>query len=78
EQLFANEVEERIVDGEDHGDDQDELRRRWLDAIRSRGPSPSPVELAAKVMVIVELASRSMWEGAAFSFDPAGRKVRKL
>ena len=78
EQLFANEVEERTVDGEDHGDDQDELRRRWLDAIRTRGPSPSPVELAAKVMVIVELASRSMWEGAAFSFDPGHRKVRKL
>jgi predicted dehydrogenase len=78
EQLFANEVEEKTFDGEDHGDDQDALRLRWLDSIRTRQPSVSPVELATKVMVIVELATRSMWEGAAFGFNPANRKVRKF
>jgi predicted dehydrogenase len=78
EQLFANELEERTFDGEDHGDDQEALRLRWLDSIRTRQPSVSPVELATKVMVIVELATRSMWEGAAFGFNPANRKVRKL
>ena len=78
EQLFANEVDERTVTGEDHGDDQDALRLRWLECIRTREPSPSPVELGAKVMVIVDLATRSMWEGGAFEFDPQSQKVRKL
>jgi len=78
EQLFANEVDERTVTGEDHGDDQDALRLKWLECIRTREPSPSPVELGAKVMVIVDLATRSMWEGGAFEFDPQSLKVRKL
>ena len=78
EQLFANEVEEQTVTGEDHGDDQDALRLKWLECIRTREPSPSPVDLGAKVMVIVDLATRSMWEGGAFEFDPQSQKVRKL
>lgn len=78
EQLFANEVDEQTVTGEDHGDDQDALRLKWLECIRTREPSPSPVELGAKVMVIVDLATRSMWEGGAFEFDPQSQKVRKL
>jgi predicted dehydrogenase len=78
EQLFANEVDERTVTGEDHGDDQDALRLKWLECIRTREPSPSPVDLGAKVMVIVDLATRSMWEGGAFEFDPQSQKVRKL
>jgi hypothetical protein len=29
-----------------------------------------PVEFATRVMVIVDLATRSMWEGKAWDFDP--------
>lgn len=50
--------------------DQDELRLNWLSCIRSREPNWSQVDLAAKVMVVVDLATRSMWEGHAFTFDP--------
>jgi predicted dehydrogenase len=78
ERLFADEVEERTITGEDHGDDQDELRLRWINCIRTRNPVPSPVDLGAKVMVIVDLATRSLWEGGAFSYDPGSRKVKKL
>jgi predicted dehydrogenase len=78
EQLFADELDERTATGEDHGDDQDALRLKWLECIRTRGPSPSPVDLGAQVMVIVDLATRSMWEGGAFEFDPQSQKVRKL
>ncbi len=78
ERLFAEELEERTIEGEDHGDDQAFLRRRWIECIRSREPVPSPVELGTKVMVIVDLATRSMWEGSAFRFDPARMKVKKL
>jgi predicted dehydrogenase len=78
ERLFSEEVEERTIEGESHGDDQALLRRRWIECIRTREPVPSPVELGAKVMVIVDLATRSMWEGSAFGFDPVKMKVKKL
>ena len=78
ERLYADEVEERTIEGEDQGDDQDMLRLQWLAAIRSKAPSPSPVELGAKVMVIVDLATRSLWEGSAFGFDPKTMRARKL
>jgi len=78
ERLFSEEVEERTIEGEDHGDDQALLRRRWIECIRTREPVPSPVELGAKVMVIVDLATRSMWEGSAYGFDPRKMKVKKL
>ncbi len=78
EQLFADELEERTIVGEDIGDDQDALRRKWLDCLHTREAPPSPVELGTKVMVIVDLATRSMWEGGAFGYDPRTQKVKKL
>jgi predicted dehydrogenase len=78
ERLFADEVEEQTFTGADIGDDQDLLRLKWVEGIRTREPVPSPVELGAKVMVIVDLATRSIWEGGAFSYDPGSRKVKKL
>lgn len=78
EQLFADELEERTIVGEDIGDDQDALRRKWLECVHTREAPPSPVELGTKVMVIVDLATRSMWEGGAFGFDPHTQKVKKL
>ena len=78
ERIYADQVDEQNFEGEDHGDDQDQLRLQWLNAIRSRSPAPSPVDLAAKVMVAVDLATRSIWEGSAFGFDPASMRTRKL
>jgi hypothetical protein len=78
ERIWAEEVDERTFQGEDLGDDQDQLRLHWLNAIRSKGPPASTVELGAKVMVVVDLATRSLWEGSAFGFDPVQRKVKKL
>ena len=76
--IVADEVEERTITGEDQGDSQDLLRLKWIECIRTRAPTPSPVELATKVMVIVDLATRSLWEGGAFSYDPVKRKVKKV
>jgi predicted dehydrogenase len=78
ERIFADEVDEQNIEGEDLGDSQDQLRVAWVEAIRSKGPSPSPVELGAKVMVAVDLATRSLWQGAAFGFDPKTMRARKL
>ncbi|MFN0058737.1 MAG: Gfo/Idh/MocA family protein [Planctomycetota bacterium] len=71
EPKYSEEVEERTVECEDIGNDQDMLRLNWLHAIRTREQNASPVELGTKVMVIVDLATRSMWDGKAYAFSPA-------
>ena len=57
--------------------DQDALRLHWLECIRTRNASMSDVDLGTKVMVIVDLATRSLWQGGAFTYDPVRRSVRK-
>jgi predicted dehydrogenase len=80
ERIWAEEVEEREFPpptGPAIGDQQ-ALRLHWLDCIRTRAKPRSDVELGTKVMVIVDLATRSMWEGGAFGYDPERRRVRRL
>jgi predicted dehydrogenase len=79
ERLYADEVEERQIPplAEDV-EVQDQLRLDWLEAIRTRRAPRSDVELGTKVMVIVDLATRSIWEGGAFAFDPRTMTVRKI
>lgn len=79
ERIYAEEVDERTIDGGvDSGDSQDALRVQWLEAIRTRKAPDSDVELGTKAMVAVDLATRSLWEGGAFGFDPATLSVRRL
>jgi predicted dehydrogenase len=80
ERLYAEEVQERQIDGpaEPGLGDHDKLRLHWLSAIRNRERPESDIELGTKVMVIVDLATRSMWERAAFGYDPERQKVKKL
>ena len=77
ERIFADEIEEQTIECEDIGNDQDALRRNWLQCIRSREPAVSGVDLATKMMVAVGLATRSMWEGSAFTFDPQTMTAKK-
>lgn len=77
EQIFADDVDRREIECRDIGNDQDALRLNWLDCIRTRQPAKSNIDLATKVMVMVDLATRSMWEGAAFAFDPKTLKAKK-
>jgi predicted dehydrogenase len=58
--------------------DQDYLRLNWLESIRDRKKPFSTVDVGAKVMVAVDLATRSMWENKAFTFDKETREVRAL
>jgi predicted dehydrogenase len=78
ERLYADEVDEREIPATTEGDDQDNLRLDWLTCIRTRQKPASDIELGTKVMVIVDLASRSIWEGKAFAYDAQDKKVRKL
>jgi len=68
ERIFADEVEEKVVRLKQVAD-QDEMRLAWLRSIRTRETPPGNIDLATKMMVAVDLATRSMWEGHAFVFD---------
>ncbi len=70
ERLYVDEIDADEIKCEDIGNDQDALRLNWLESIHSREPAISNIDLATKVMVIVDLASRSMWTGQAYTFDP--------
>jgi len=76
ERIFVDEVDERTIECEGVHD-QDELRLDWLHCIRTREAVRSPAELGARIMVVVDLATRSMWEGSAFTYDPTTQKVRR-
>jgi predicted dehydrogenase len=78
ERVWAEELDEKKVECPDIGDDQHRHRLKWLRCIRTREQPDSTVELGAKVMVVVDLATRSMWEGGAFGFDPETLAVTKL
>ena len=69
ENIYSEEIDNQDIKF-DKGASQDELRLDFLKAVRSRGQVLSPVELGLKVMVIVDLAARSMWEGKSFTYDP--------
>ncbi len=75
ERVFAEDIEERTIDCA-RVDPQPTLRLDWIECIRSREMNISPVLLAAQVNVIVDLATRSMWDGRAWSFDPATGEAR--
>ena len=67
ERIYADEVDEHNhkLPSVNH----DHLRRNFLSSVRSRKPTESPVELGLKIMVIVDLATRSMWDGKSYVFD---------
>lgn len=80
ERLYADEIDETVIGAPPRrvANDHDHLRLNWLECIRTREKPASDIDLGTKVMVIVDLATRSMWEGKAFGYDRAGQKVRKL
>jgi predicted dehydrogenase len=80
ERIWAEEVEEREIPPPEGPamDDQQALRLHWLDCIRTRQQTRSDVDLGVKVMVIVDLATRSLWEGGTYKFNPANNRVNRI
>lgn len=78
ERLYAEEIEPRTIECPDIGNDQDMHRLKWMKCIRTREQPDSDVEQGAKVMVIVDLATRSMWTGHAYEFDPSSLTARAV
>ena len=77
ERIFVDDIDSERIECEDIGNDQDMLRLNWLECIRTRQPAKSNIDLASKVLVAVDLATRSMWEGHAFKFDPSTMRASK-
>ncbi len=67
---YAEEGEEQKPQLPNIGDDQDQHRMNWLASIRSRQQPNSNTDMGLKVMVVVDLATRSAWEGGTWTFDP--------
>jgi predicted dehydrogenase len=78
ERPYVEEIDPETVQCPDIGNDQDAHRLGWLQSIRTREQPLSSVELGTMVMVIVDLATRSMWEGKAFAFDPKTMTARAV
>lgn len=78
ERIFAEELEEKIFEGPDNGDAQDQLRLHWIECIRGITKPLSDIELGTKVMAVVDLATRSMWDGSAYRFDPERMKAEAV
>ena len=58
--------------------DQDAHRLHWFSCMRTREKAIGDVDTATKVMVIVDLATRSMWDGSAYTFDPATLTAKRV
>jgi predicted dehydrogenase len=78
ERIYADDIDPERIECEDIGNDQDQLRLNWLTCIRTREPAVSNIDLATKVMVIVDLATRSMWTGRAWEFDHETMEARAV
>ena len=78
ERIYADDVDAVTVECPEVPDDQDLHRLKWLNCIRTREQPDSDVEQGTKVMAMVDLAARSMWEGAAYTFDPRTMRARKV
>jgi predicted dehydrogenase len=70
ERIYSDELDEKRIDCPDIGNDQDVHRLNFLQCVRTRQRPDSDIEQGAKVMVVVDLATRSLWEGGAYRFDP--------
>ena len=79
ERIYAESIEEQVFEGDNTlGDPQDQLRLHWLRAIRGQEAPLSDISLGTKVMVVVDLATRSIWEGKAYGFDAERMKARAI
>jgi predicted dehydrogenase len=75
---YVDLIEPRRIECPDIGNDQDLMRLTWLKAIRDRKQPASTVDFATKVMVAVDLATRSLWDGHSYEFDRETMRVTRI
>lgn len=69
ERIFADDIDPKTYECE-QVHEHNAIRLDWLRSVRTREQNASQVDLAVKIIVVVDLATRSMWDGPAFCFDP--------
>jgi len=75
---YAEEAEEQRPKIDNIGDDQDQHRYNWLLCIRERKQPPSNTAMGLKVVTVCDLATRSLWEGGTWKFDPKALTATKV
>jgi predicted dehydrogenase len=75
---FVDMIDPMRVECPDIGNDQDRMRLAWLRSIRDRKQIDSTVDFATKVMVAVDLATRSLWDGHSYEFDRETMRVTRV
>lgn len=75
---YVDLVDRQRIECPDIGNDQQQLREAWLSSIRTREQPDSDIDLATRMMVIVDLAARSIWDGRAYRFDPETMTTRAI
>jgi predicted dehydrogenase len=75
---FDKEIDPVTIDCKEDMDPQDKHRLAWFNSIRTREMPRATIELGTMVMVIVDLATRGMWDGAAYTFDPKTMTATKV
>jgi predicted dehydrogenase len=78
ERVYSEDFDEKTIECPDIGNDQDMHRVAWIDSIRSREKAKADVELGTQVMTIVDLATRSIWDGHGYRFDPKTFQVTQV
>jgi predicted dehydrogenase len=78
ERIFSEEVEQKTIECPDIGNDQDKHRLAWFNSIRTRQAPLADIELGTKVMVIVDLATRGLWDGHAYAFDAKSMTAKQI
>ena len=75
---FADIMDPETIEFDRVANDQDQLRLNWLKVMRDRSEPDSNIERGVRVMVMVDLATRSIWSGKAWSFDPESMTARAV
>jgi predicted dehydrogenase len=70
ERIYSDDFDTETIECPDIGNDQDVHRLAWMNSLRTREHHEADVAMGAKVMVMVDLATRSAWDGRAYRFDP--------
>ncbi|MCA9305275.1 MAG: Gfo/Idh/MocA family oxidoreductase [Phycisphaerales bacterium] len=80
ERIFAEDIDPLKIESErfELPNDQDRHRADWIKCIRERRQPESDVEMGLKIMIIVDLATRSMDDGHAYTFDPATMTAKRV
>jgi predicted dehydrogenase len=76
EHPYAEDIEPRTIQCKEVHD-QPTLRLDWINCIRTREQNISQVDLAAKVMVAVDLSTKAMWDGGTWTYDPQTREYAR-